>query len=76
MKTRPLMAAAFACAAVLPAQMEKRWTGQYDGEAFARAAPAVGTPAPDLVLRDLDGRPWSLHQLLGSTVVLVKGSYT
>lgn len=65
-----------ASAALLPAQMEKRWTGEYDGVAFAEAAPAVGSPAPDLVLRDLAGRPWSLHQLLGSTVVLVKGSYT
>lgn len=68
--------ALLACTAALPAQMEKRWTGKYDGMAFARANPAVGATAPDLVLRDLEGRPWSLHQLLGSTVVLVKGSYT
>ena len=65
-----------AFAAALPAQMEKRWTGKYDGVAFADASPAVGSQTPDLILRDLDGRPWSLHQLLGSTVVLVKGSYT
>ena len=63
-------------ATVLAGQMEKRWTGRYDGREFAAAAPAVGTRAPDLSLCDLEGRPWSLHALLGRTVVLVKGSFT
>ncbi|MAG54658.1 MAG: hypothetical protein CMJ83_00035 [Planctomycetes bacterium] len=57
-------------------QMEKRWTGRYDGRRFAKAAPAVGAIVPDLALADLEGRPWSLHALLGRTVVLVKGSFT
>jgi hypothetical protein len=63
-------------AAALPAQMEMRSSGQYDDVAFAAAVPAVGSPCPDLLLCDLEGRPWSLHQLLGRTVVLVKGSFT
>ena len=58
------------------AQMEKRWKGRYDGRRFAKAKPAVGALAPDLCLRDLEGRTWSLHDLFGRTVVLVKGSFT
>ncbi|MEY2983109.1 MAG: hypothetical protein RL562_3336 [Planctomycetota bacterium] len=65
-----------ALAAALPAQMEKRETAQYDEQAFVRSEPRVGDAAPDLVLCDMDGRPRSLHLLRGSTVVLIKGSYT
>ena len=60
----------------LPAQMEKRWIDQYSGTVFAQAAPAVGTPAPDLCLWDLDGRPRSLLLERGRTIVLIGGSYT
>jgi hypothetical protein len=58
------------------AQMEKRASDQFFDPTFAAAKPAVGTLAPDLVLADLDGRPWSLHELAGRTIVLIKGSYT
>lgn len=63
-------------AVALPAQMEKRVADQYDPATFAAAAPAVGAVAPDLQLCDLQGRPRCLKALLGSTVVIVKGSYT
>ena len=72
----PIGVAIAALSALATAQMEKRWTGQYDGVAFAEAAPAVGTAAPDLRLCDLEGRPRCLMAELGCTVVLVKGSYT
>lgn len=74
--TALLAPALLAAPSALRAQMEKRWTGEYDGRAFAASAPAVGELAPDLALGDLDGRPWSTRLLLGRTVVLVKGSYT
>ncbi|NRA95132.1 MAG: hypothetical protein HRU14_02880 [Planctomycetes bacterium] len=63
-------------AALAAAQMEKRWTGRYDGVSFAEAAPAVGAFVPDLVLATLDGRVHSLHEHLGRTIVLIKAAYT
>jgi len=60
----------------LAAQMDRRADDLYDPEAFAAARPAVGSKAPDLVLTDLDGRPWALGEQDGRTVLLVKGSYT
>jgi hypothetical protein len=76
MKSRLTIATALALVAALPAQMEKRDTGQYDEQAFIEAAPRVGETAPDLVLCDMDGMPKSLLLLRGATVVLIKGSYT
>ena len=73
--TRLITALALACCLV-PAQMEKRWAGRYDGRNFAGVFPAIGSLAPDLVLKDLDGRMWSLREQLGSTIVLVKAAYT
>lgn len=75
MKTNTMTAIGL-LAAALPAQMELRVSGNYDVETFRKAVPALGSVAPDLVLHDLDGRPWSLGQQLGSFVVLVKGSFT
>jgi hypothetical protein len=60
----------------LPAQMEKRAEELYDAKALAEAVPAVGTPAPDLVLTHLDGRPWALSARKGRTLVLIKGGWT
>ena len=71
-----------ACVAVLSlpiglqAQMEKRDRELFARSAFEQQAPALGSPAPDLALETLDGRPWSLLQRLGKTVVLVKASFT
>ena len=80
MKTKTMTAMALLAAAhlpaTLPAQMELRVSGNYDVDTFRKAVPAIGSAAPDLVLHDLDGRPWSLGQQLGSFVVLVKGSFT
>lgn len=58
------------------AQMEKRWIDQYRDNDFATADPAVGAPAPDLRLWDLDGRPRSLALERGRTLVLVAGAFT
>lgn len=74
--TSSLVAAALLLATALPAQMEKRWSQRYADTAFALAAPAVGTAAPDLCLWDLDGRPRSLALARGRTVVLIGASYT
>ena len=65
----------FATSAATFAQMEKRSDELY-GKAFATANPAVGTQVPDLVLCDIDGRPWALSTLKGSIVVVVKGGFT
>lgn len=44
---------------------------------FATVAPAVGEPAPDLALYDLDGAPVTLSELVGDKpMVLQLGSHT
>ena len=44
---------------------------------FKQEAPAVGTPAPNVVLSDIDGNPVELSSLLGDKPVVVQlGSYT
>lgn len=60
----------------LASQMEKRERELFERRAFEQQAPALETLAPDLCLEGLDGRPWSLGQRLGKTVVLVKASFT
>ena len=72
----PALLALATLATTATAQMEKRGEGGYDPGAFRRAAPAVGSVAPDLRLLDLEGRPRSLRAMLGRWVVLIKGSYT
>jgi hypothetical protein len=63
--------------AALPAvaQMEKRDDELY-GKAFSATNPVIGAQVPDLVLCDVDGRPWALSRLKGSTVVIVKSGFT
>lgn len=63
--------------AALPAlaQMEKRSDELY-GKAFAATNPVVGAQVPDLALCDLDGHPWALSMLKGSTVVVIKSGFT
>ena len=76
---RPTLAAsllALTAAAPLTAQMEKRFGDLFARDAFELQAPGLGAAAPDLALETLDGRPWSLLQRLGKTVVLVKASFT
>lgn len=63
--------------AALPAtaQMEKRNDELY-GKDFAKTNPMVGAQVPDLALCDLEGRPWALSTLKGSTVVIIKCGFT
>ena len=62
--------------AVANAQMDKRHRYRYRAETFRSAAPAVGAPAPELELKDLDGRCWSLGTARGKTLVIVGGGFT
>lgn len=58
------------------AQMEKRLARMYKRSAFEKAAPALGTVSPDLILADTEGRWFSFGEQLGRTVVMVKGART
>ena len=60
----------------LTAQMEKRDAELYERQLFEAAFPAVGSEAPELVMVDVSGRPWSISGLRGRIVVLIKGGYT
>jgi hypothetical protein len=77
MRPRTWLSLGLALAMTVPAasQMEKRSDELY-GKDFSAAAPAVGTQVPDLVLGDIEGRPWALSSLKGSTVVIIKGGFT
>jgi len=57
-------------------QMEKR-KAEFFGEAeFYATYPTIGTKAPELEVKTLDGKTVSLSNYLGKNVVLIKGSYT
>jgi hypothetical protein len=58
------------------AQMEKRQDELYELERFRAAEPAVGSPAPDLVVTDLAGRPHALSADRGRILVVIKGGFT
>jgi hypothetical protein len=68
--------AAMVLVSVTSAQMEKRDREGFERRAFEQQAPALGAVVDDLLLQRIDGRPWSLGQQLGKTIVLVKASYT
>lgn len=76
--TAVVVAAIALAAGVVPVsgQMEKRLDSLYDAAAFAKAAPAVGTTAPDMELTRLDGTRVRLSDFRGQTLVLIKGGYT
>lgn len=71
-----IVAGTLALSFVAAPQMEKRDRELFERKAFEQAAPKLDAAAPDLCLERLDGRPWSLRQELGKTVVLVKASFT
>ena len=75
MSTRGAATLTILCS-LAPAQMEKRDDALYAREAFERSAPALGGASPELVLPDLEGRPWALSAVRGRIVVLIKGGYT
>jgi cytochrome oxidase Cu insertion factor (SCO1/SenC/PrrC family) len=46
-------------------------------EQYLRSRPALAEPAPDFVLRDLDGKEFRLKALAGKRPVVIEfGSYT
>ena len=57
-------------------QMEVRKSEQYDPKKFAASKPAVGTEAPDLKLKTLEGETVSLSSYRGKNVVVIKAGYT
>lgn len=57
-------------------QMEKRETELYLERQFAEAKPAVGEPAPDMVLGTLDGQTVALTDYRGTHIVVIKAGYT
>ena len=66
----------FGAALTLTAQMGLRENELFAPRNFSKAGPAIGSPAPDLDLTDLDGKSVSLKSYRGKVVVLVKGGYT
>ncbi|MEO0477882.1 MAG: hypothetical protein AAF196_00230 [Planctomycetota bacterium] len=78
MRRPNLVASLIAVTGVVPvtAQMEKRAGELFGRAAFEAQAPALAAEVPDLALETIGGRPWSLLQRLGKTVVLVKASFT
>ncbi|MFY9304606.1 MAG: hypothetical protein WAO31_03785 [Rhodoluna sp.] len=56
--------------------MEKRETELYLERQFAEAKPAVGEPAPDMVLGTLDGQTVALTDYRGTHIVVIKAGYT
>ncbi len=62
--------------AMLLQQMEVRSKELFDLEAFQKANPAVGTEAPELVLKTISGETVKLSSYRGKNVVVVKAAYT
>ncbi len=66
----------FGVAAMSTAQMGLRENELFAPRKFANAGPAIGSPAPELDLKNLDGKSVTLKSYRGKVVVLVKGGYT
>ena len=56
--------------------MEIRDSEEYAAKKFAESKPAVGTKAPDLKLKSLEGETVSLSSYQGKNVVVIKAGYT
>ncbi len=63
-------------AAPAPQQMELRASEEYDEETFKKSKPAVGSLAPDMQLKTLDGKTVSLDSYRGKNIVVIKAGYT
>jgi len=57
-------------------QMEIRRSEQYDQDQFEKSKPAIGTLAPDIKLKTLDGKAVSLSSYRGKNIVVIKAGYT
>ena len=59
-----------------PQQMELRKSEEYNTEKFKNSKPAVGSLAPNMELRTLDGKTVSLDSYRGKNIVVIKAGYT
>ena len=59
-----------------PQQMELREKESYDEKLFAASKPAVGSSAPDMTLKTLDGKSVKLSSFKGKNIVVIKAGYT
>ena len=66
----------FVTATTSTAQMGLRENDLFAPRKFAKAGPVIGSPAPELDLKNLDGKSVTLKSYRGKVVVLVKGGYT
>lgn len=71
-----VLAPSIAYAAPVPQQMELRQFEEYSGENFKKSKPAVGSLAPNMELKTLDGKTVSLDSYRGKNIVVIKAGYT
>ena len=71
-----LVALATAYAEPLPQQMELRESAEYNEETFKKSKPAVGSLAPNMELKTLDGKTVALDSYRGKNIVVIKAGYT
>ena len=71
-----LVAPSIASAAPLPQQMELRKMEEYNEANFRKSKPEVGSIAPNMELKTLDGKTVSLKSYRGKNIVVIKAGYT
>ncbi len=71
-----VLAPSIAFAVPVPQQMELRQSEEYSGENFKKSKPAVGSLAPNMELKTLDGKMVSLDSYRGKNIVVIKAGYT
>lgn len=70
------ISAAFVNAACAPQQMELREREEYNEDNFKKSSPAVGSLAPNMKLKTIDGKTVTLDSYRGKNIVVIKAGYT